>query len=67
MAGKVVNLSFVLLSKFVASGQESASKTATKTYRQSVVCHIKQKRNSEIKTKKKTSNIFKYFRPTCPI
>jgi hypothetical protein len=29
MAGKVVNLSFVLLSKFVANRQESASKTAT--------------------------------------
>ena len=29
MAGKVVNSSFVLLSKFVASRQESASKTAT--------------------------------------
>lgn len=29
MAGKVVNSSFVLLSKFVASRQEIASKTAT--------------------------------------
>lgn len=29
MAGKVVNLSFVLLSKFGASRQESALKTAT--------------------------------------
>jgi len=29
MAGKVVNSSLVLLSKFVTSGQESASKTAT--------------------------------------
>lgn len=29
MAGKVVNLSFVLLSKFGASRHESASKTAT--------------------------------------
>jgi len=28
MAGKVVNSSFVLLSKSVANGQESASKTA---------------------------------------
>lgn len=29
MVGKVVNSSFVLLSKFVASRQESALKTAT--------------------------------------
>lgn len=29
MAGKVINLSLVLLSKFGASRQESASKTAT--------------------------------------
>ena len=29
MAGKVVNSGLVLLSKFVASGQESALKTAT--------------------------------------
>lgn len=29
MADEVVNSSYVLLSKFVANGQESASKTAT--------------------------------------
>lgn len=29
MAGKMVNSSFVLLSKFIASAKESASKTAT--------------------------------------
>ncbi len=34
MAGKVVILSFVLLSKFGASGQESASKTATSHIRE---------------------------------
>jgi hypothetical protein len=33
MAGKAVNSSFVLLSKFVASRQESASKTATSNIR----------------------------------
>ena len=36
MAGKVVNLSFVLLSKFGASGQESASKTATSHIRETL-------------------------------
>ncbi|HEX5002361.1 MAG TPA: hypothetical protein VFW78_07675, partial [Bacteroidia bacterium] len=34
MAGKVVNSSFVLLSKFGASRQESASKTATSHIRE---------------------------------
>lgn len=37
MAGKVVNLSFVLLSKFGASRQESASKTATSNIRETSV------------------------------
>lgn len=36
MAGKVVNSSFVLLSKFVASRQESASKTATSHIRKTL-------------------------------
>ena len=34
MAGKVVNSSFVLLNKFGASRQESASKTATSHIRE---------------------------------
>ena len=38
MAGKVVNSSFVLLSKFVASRKESASKTAT-SHIQNVTTH----------------------------
>ena len=41
MAGKVVNLSFMLFSKFVASGQESASKTATSHIRKPL-CHMKK-------------------------
>lgn len=40
MAGKVVNSSFLLLSKFVASRQESASKTATSHIRKTL-CAIK--------------------------
>lgn len=36
MAGKVVNSSFVLLSKFVLGGQESASKTATSHIRETL-------------------------------
>src|SRR5690606_4185606 len=36
MAGKVVNSSFVLLSKFVASRQESALKTATSHIRKTL-------------------------------
>ena len=36
MAGKVVNSSFVLLSKFGASRQESASKTATSHIRKTL-------------------------------
>lgn len=36
MAGKVVNSSFVLLSKFVASRQDSASKTATSHIRETL-------------------------------
>lgn len=40
MAGKVVNLSFMLFSKFVASGQESASKTATSHIRKSLAVMV---------------------------
>jgi len=36
MAGKVVNSSFVLLSNFVASRQESASETATSHIRETL-------------------------------
>lgn len=36
MAGKVVNSSFVLLSKFGATRQESASKTATSHIRKTL-------------------------------
>ena len=36
MARKVVNSSFVLLSKFVAGGQESALKTATSHIRKTL-------------------------------
>ena len=36
MAGKVVNSSFVLLSKFSTSRQESASKTATSHIRKTL-------------------------------
>jgi len=37
MAEKVVNSNLVLLSKFVASGQESASKTATSHIRKPLI------------------------------
>lgn len=47
MAGKVVNLSFVLLNKFGASEQESASKNATS--------HILETLTT-IKTKSKDNN-----------
>lgn len=40
MAGKVVNLNFVLLSKFGASRQKSASKTATSHIRQTLVATL---------------------------
>jgi len=40
MAGKVVNRSFMLLSKFVASRQESASKTATSHIRKTLAASI---------------------------
>ena len=39
MAGEVVNSSFVHLSKFVASGQESALKTATSHIRKTFSRH----------------------------
>ncbi len=53
MAGKVVNSSFMLLSKFGASRQESASKTATSHIRKTL-CRILQKtsRTDEIYRKK---------------
>jgi len=41
MAGKVVNSSFVLLSKFVASRKESASKTATSHIRKTLAVIMK--------------------------
>jgi len=44
MAGKVVKSSFVLLSKFVASRQKSASKTATSHIRKTLA-HILKKAN----------------------
>ncbi len=42
MAGKVVDSSFVLLSKFGASRQESASKTATSHIRETL-CYTLEK------------------------
>ena len=41
MAGKVVNSSFVLLSKFGASLQESALKTATSHIRETLCVSLK--------------------------
>ena len=41
MAGKVVNSSFVLLSKFVLGGQESASKTATSHIRETLAFRLR--------------------------
>lgn len=45
MAGKVVNRSFVLLSKFVASRQENASKTATSHIRKTLCITLKNHNN----------------------
>ena len=53
MAGKVVNSSFVLLSKFVASRQESASKTATSHIRKPLWATLGRHNND-----KETRNIF---------
>ena len=44
MAGKVVNSSFVLLSKFVASRQESALKAATSHIRKTLASIITKER-----------------------
>jgi len=44
MAGKVINSSLVLLSKFGASRQESASKTTTSHIRKRL-CAIKRRQN----------------------
>jgi len=43
MAGKVVNSNFELLSKFVASRQESASKTATSHIRKTLPPSVEKK------------------------
>jgi hypothetical protein len=42
MAGKVVNSNFMLLSKFVASRQESASKAATSHIRKPLAVIVKR-------------------------
>ena len=57
MAGKVVNSSFVLLSKFVASRKESASKTATSHIRKTLAENFdnkteKQRYKEMIKSRK---------------
>ncbi len=46
MAGKVVNSSLVLLSKFGASRQECASKTAT-SHIQNVTCNARRLHNHD--------------------
>lgn len=55
MAGKVVNSSFLLLSKFVASRQESASKTATSHIRKTLAVimqtFVTKTRKEQINTK----------------
>lgn len=51
MAGIVINLSFGFLSKFVASRQESASKTATSHIRKTVVVHTEKKSTLDLKSK----------------
>jgi len=60
MAGKVVNSSFVFLSKFVASGQESASKTATSHIRNPLVAMLTEQIHEQLKFKKET-NMKQYF------
>ena len=60
MAGEVVNSSFVLLSKFGASRQESASKTATSHIRKTLCVTLKNNSNkqSSIILKTKSHNYF---------
>jgi len=50
MAGKVINSSFVLLSKFGASRQESASKTATSHIRKTLCVNLKNLATEIIRT-----------------
>lgn len=45
MAGKVVNSNFLLLSKFVASPQESSSKAAIVHTRKTQVTNLKSNQN----------------------
>lgn len=48
MAGKLVNSIFVHLSKFVASRQESASKTATSHIRKTLAVRLKNDTDNEM-------------------
>ena len=50
MAGKVIKSSFVHLSKFVASRQESALKAATSHIRKTLAPIVKRHRNRRTKT-----------------
>lgn len=59
MAVKVVNLSFVLFSKLVANGQESAPKTATSHIRETLGASLKNDTtttNKQLKTEKKVNH-----------
>jgi len=53
MAGKVVNSSFVLLSKFGASRQESASKAATSHIRKTLCGILERHRNDRVNSDNK--------------
>lgn len=55
MAGKVVNLNFVLLSKFGASRQKSASKTATSHIRQTLSARLLRHSTTKQTTIKKNN------------
>ena len=61
MAGKVVNSSFVLLSKFGVSRQESASKTATSHIHKTLGAILKNNYEKNNTTSDFDNNLFKFF------
>ena len=60
MAGKVVNSSSVLLSKFVTGGKESASKTATSHILKTLGCIAPQNQESNAILRQK-NNLKLYY------
>jgi len=61
MAGKVINSNFVLLSKFGANRQESASKTATSHIREPLGAILKNNYEKNNITSDFDNYLFKFF------